>query len=282
MKLADLVAANCNIILLLPRFGIRLGFGDRSVLDVCAEFRIPSDFFLLICNIYTYDDYFPDPDELALIDMSPLVPYLRASHRYYIEERIPHLERHLLHITEGVGERSATALRKYFEDYKHEVEEHFRLEERDLFPALDALRPGERLSKSALARYADSHGHIKDKLSDLTRILYKYIPGSNLTEELVELVFGFLQLSADLEKHTLIEDRLLLPDEDCQLSAREQEILAFVAKGMSSKAIADALNLSVHTVNSHRKNISRKTGIRSVAGLAVYATIYANGLDTSQ
>ena len=128
--------------------------------------------------------------------------------------------------------------------------------------------------------YAAALAYIWIQKSSLVKELN--VEKENLTEELVELVFGFLQLSADLEKHTLIEDRLLLPDEDCQLSAREQEILAFVAKGMSSKAIADALNLSVHTVNSHRKNISRKTGIRSVAGLAVYATIYANGLDTSQ
>ena len=47
-----------------------------------------------------------------------------------------------------------------------------------------------------------------------------------------------------------------------------------VAKGLSSKEIADKLSISVHTVNSHRKNITHKTGIKSVAGLAVYAMIH--------
>ena len=51
MKMAELVAANNNIILLLPRFGIRLGFGDCTVREVCAEYGIATDFFLLICNI---------------------------------------------------------------------------------------------------------------------------------------------------------------------------------------------------------------------------------------
>ncbi|MCD8313093.1 MAG: LuxR C-terminal-related transcriptional regulator [Bacteroidales bacterium] len=58
-----------------------------------------------------------------------------------------------------------------------------------------------------------------------------------------------------------------------ELSAREKEILVCVAKGMLNKEIADYFNLSIHTVITHRKNITRKTGIRSVAGLTVYALL---------
>lgn len=61
--------------------------------------------------------------------------------------------------------------------------------------------------------------------------------------------------------------------ENYELSDRETDVLVLVAKGMSSKEIADTLNISIHTVNTHRKNITHKTGIRSVAGLAVYAMI---------
>lgn len=63
-------------------------------------------------------------------------------------------------------------------------------------------------------------------------------------------------------------------DENYELSIREREVLVLVAQGLSSKQIADKLNISIHTVNSHRKNVTRKTGIRSVAGLAVYATLH--------
>ena len=49
-----------------------------------------------------------------------------------------------------------------------------------------------------------------------------------------------------------------------------------VAKGLLNKEIADQNNISVYTVISHRKNITRKTGIKSVAGLTVYALL--NGL----
>lgn len=58
-----------------------------------------------------------------------------------------------------------------------------------------------------------------------------------------------------------------------ELSMREKEILVCVAKGMLNKEIADQCNLSIHTVITHRKNITRKTGIKTVAGLTVYALL---------
>jgi DNA-binding CsgD family transcriptional regulator len=55
------------------------------------------------------------------------------------------------------------------------------------------------------------------------------------------------------------------------LSDRETEVLIALIKGFSHKEIADKLNISIHTVNSHRKNIIEKTGIRSLSGLTIYA-----------
>lgn len=63
-------------------------------------------------------------------------------------------------------------------------------------------------------------------------------------------------------------------DDNYDLSERESEVLVLVAQGLSSKEIADRLNISIHTVNTHRKNITHKTGIKSVAGLAVYAMLH--------
>lgn len=61
--------------------------------------------------------------------------------------------------------------------------------------------------------------------------------------------------------------------EGYELSAREKEILVCVAKGMLNKEIADRYNISIHTVITHRRNITRKTGIKTVAGLTVYALL---------
>lgn len=60
---------------------------------------------------------------------------------------------------------------------------------------------------------------------------------------------------------------------DTELTRREIEVLRLLAKGYSNKEIADHLFVSTHTVISHRKNISEKTGIKSASGLTMYAIL---------
>ncbi|MCT4614878.1 MAG: LuxR C-terminal-related transcriptional regulator [Marinifilaceae bacterium] len=57
------------------------------------------------------------------------------------------------------------------------------------------------------------------------------------------------------------------------LSKREINILKHIALGLSNKEIADKLYISIHTVITHRKNITAKLEIKSVAGLTVYAIL---------
>ena len=61
--------------------------------------------------------------------------------------------------------------------------------------------------------------------------------------------------------------------EQDMLSQREKEIITCVVKGMTNKAIADQLYLSIHTVITHRRNIARKLQIHSPAGLTIYAIV---------
>lgn len=71
----------------------------------------------------------------------------------------------------------------------------------------------------------------------------------------------------------LTDKSSVLQEDNYELSQREKDVLVLIAKGMMNKEIADQLNLSVHTVITHRKNITRKTDIKSVAGLTVYALL---------
>jgi regulator of cell morphogenesis and NO signaling len=211
MKLADLIAANHNIILLLPRFGIPLGFGEKSVRDVCSAHNVPADFMVLICNVYTYDDYLPDIKQLAATDMRPLATYLKESHRYYTLERLPHIEEHLHHIADRIGGRYEQILKQFYADFRNEIEAHFQCEEQYDFPRLLSLQEGIKGKSIAMSHSQKSHGGLVDKLNDLTQIVYKYLPGNVLPEETMELVFDILQLSADIQKHALIEEKILIP-----------------------------------------------------------------------
>ncbi len=67
-----------------------------------------------------------------------------------------------------------------------------------------------------------------------------------------------------------------------QLSERERDVLIHLIRGHSNKEIAEELNISIHTVNSHRRNIIEKTGIKSLSGLTIYAiSMNIIPLDTS-
>jgi DNA-binding CsgD family transcriptional regulator len=55
-----------------------------------------------------------------------------------------------------------------------------------------------------------------------------------------------------------------------KLTLREIEILDFIAKGFSSKQIADRLSISTNTVANHRRNMLRKRGAKSSAELVSY------------
>ena len=73
----------------------------------------------------------------------------------------------------------------------------------------------------------------------------------------------------------LLNDNNLDQDkpESVELSNRETDVLVALVKGLTNKEISDRLFISVHTVITHRKNIIRKTGIKSVSGLTVYALL---------
>ena len=67
------------------------------------------------------------------------------------------------------------------------------------------------------------------------------------------------------------EDNELIGCEGISLSEREIEIIKLISDGLTNKEIADDLFLSTHTVNTHRKNIMNKLGIKNTAGIVIYA-----------
>ena len=105
----------------------------------------------------------------------------------------------------------------------------------------------------------------------IVAILYGYVDAETLNS-----FDGAIDIYDDGEKMTKKLGRITRTHRNFQsdrdeLSEREKEILVAIAKGMSNKEIADKHCISIHTVISHRKNITRKTNIKTVSGLTVYA-----------
>lgn len=84
-------------------------------------------------------------------------------------------------------------------------------------------------------------------------------------EQIVDLV------SHVLRDNNIPEDKVVSVS---TLSERETDVLTLVAKGFSNKEIGEKLFISMHTVISHRKNITKKLGIKSISGLTVYAILH--------
>ena len=210
-KLADIVADNRNIILVLPRFNIELGFGEKSVGEVCNDHNVDIDMFLLICKIYAFERYMPERKELEGIKVEALLKYLKASHIYYIESRIPHIGRHLEHLAEMLPEKDGKLLKRFYREYQNEVKSHFEFEEETVFPYITNLTKGEKNTTFSIEIFEENHSNIQDKLSDLKSIIIKYLPGGVLQEERISVLFHLFRLAEDLEKHTLIEEKILAP-----------------------------------------------------------------------
>lgn len=105
-------------------------------------------------------------------------------------------------------------------------------------------------------------------------LVTSYLEDSTLKiyDGIIEINDSKLKVINKLNQITQSSDKGEKQD-DVELSKREIDVLVAVAKGLMNKEIADEMNISIHTVISHRKNISRKTGIKSVSGLTVYALL---------
>ena len=210
-KLYEMIADNPKLLQLLPRFGIQLGFGDHSVSEVCQQNHVSTRLFLMVCSLH-FDPETPirieAPNEE---DLSSILSYLNASHRFYLDDRFPHIEEHLGRIIKAAGTKYGNMLSHFYNEYKHEMVKHFQYEEEVVFPYIEALRKGGKTGAYSIDQFRHNHSNIEDALEDMTNILIKYLPGDILPDERVCIATDIMELSADLVSHSLIEEQILTP-----------------------------------------------------------------------
>lgn len=96
-----------------------------------------------------------------------------------------------------------------------------------------------------------------------------------------EKVLGFcldlnnnFRTTKQLDEFYYMNNRKKTEKEIINLTPREMEIIRLINRGKTCRIISDELNISIHTANNHRKNILRKLGLKNIAELAHYASIY--------
>ena len=121
---------------------------------------------------------------------------------------------------------------------------------------------------------------VRSLFEDLPDLRVVALVSSFFDSQMLRQFQGVVEITDDLQriKSTLNQVVAQLNAEDSDmdssvLSDREKDVLICLAKGMKNNEIADNLNISTYTVITHRKNIVRKTGIKSVSALTVYAIL---------
>lgn len=291
--LRDIVEDNNQMLTVVNRFEISLGFGDATVEKVCRDNDVDTDTFLAVINFMGGKNYRDYP-----VALGPLIGYLRRSHVHFVNYSLPGIKRILI---EGMHEMEATEISmvilQFFDKYMAEVCEHMEFEDSTIFTYVEKLLEGTMTEPFRIADFASSHTHIASKLNDLKDLfIYKYKQRNN--ERINTALMQLMVCGKDLMQHCEVENELLFPEvqrlerevrqrqqergvemeapeeEAEMLTVREKEVLRWIAHGLATKEIAERMCLSVHTVNTYRKNIATKLNIHSVAGLSFYAVLH--------
>lgn len=296
-KMISLIRDNYNVLQGLGAFGINLGFGDKTVREVCDQQNVDCNTFLYVVN-FIINGYINRGVESTL-SVPTLMKYLRASHEYYLDFQLPFIRRELEDALEKDSNVKSLILRIY-DEYARDIRHHMKYEEKTVFPYVDALLAGEQKSDYDVETFSKNHESTEDKLLELKNVILKYLPADGLSNnKLTATLYDIYNNEEWLQIHSNVEDEIFIPAIRCleskvknkdvtarlssmigqsaetseTLSEREREVIVCLVQGMSNKEIADALFISVNTVITHRRNIARKLQIHSPAGLTIYAIV---------
>ena len=259
----------------ISRFGLTMGVGEQTIAEACESHNVHTSTFLAVINYKV----FKQRAMLADVDIATLQRYLRNAHTYFLDFRLPYLRRSLIEalIPAGASNKIPMLILQCYDEFVDEIRTHIERENAGLFE-----------------EHARDDQRITDKLTEIKNLIIKYYPSNNtsksgtVTYTLINVMSDLWHMEQDFSDHCAIEDEILRPaltnltpavsvynqaQENEPLSERECDVLVKIANGLSNKEIADALCISVHTVITHRKNITRKLNIHSTAGLTIYAIV---------
>ena len=239
MKMSDLLGEHSSLLAVFSRMGFRFGYGDASVGDVCAGAGVDPHSFLLICKVYSQDNYIPSREDIERADRTVIANYLRASHVYYEDVALKELASGLSRMILPCTDETQHVIWKFFSDFKEEVHEHFKYEENVVFP---------NIGDNDACIQQEDHSGVEETLEDLKNLVMNYLPDKADQREAFNVLSSLSSLQADIHKHifleeTALEGRKMTAPVDRILSDREKEVLVCVAKGMINKEIAAPLVL---------------------------------------
>ena len=311
--MSDLIHDDYRLLQVISRFGVSLGFGDQSVDAACKASGVDTMTFLTVVNFIQSEGRLSVSELAKQVSVEELMRYLRRSHTYFVDFRLPAIRRKLIEaINCSAKNQLAFLILKFYDEYAAAVQRHMDYENEHIHSYVQQLLDGHLPQRGSTyrvlaAKHHDNHSSISDSSHELKSIIIKYYPSDSDTQRLADTLMDIYIMEEDLFSHCHLEDTLFaeavhllelevsartedgsLPvgqrpntkaadtANSDELSEREKEVVRMVVRGLSNKEIAEKMFISANTVMTHRRNIARKTQIHSPAGLTIYAIV--NGL----
>lgn len=213
--MVSLVERDFNIIPILSRFSIPLGFGNMTIGEVCSQSSIDTDTFLLIVN-FILSGKLPSvsPTVKAAIG---IVDFLHNSHNYFLQYKFPHIRANLLNALDATHDDINPAIISFFDQYVEQVRRHFDYEETNVWPYIHSLGNQASGGRYNIETFRKHHDEVGEKLSDLKNIILRYYSTSK-PNRMYDVLVDIFTCEEDLNSHTDIENHILIP----MISAIEQ------------------------------------------------------------
>ena len=191
----DLISDDYSLLQVMSRFGLSLGFGDKTVKEVCEQNSVDCQTFLIVVNFITegFSRLNGDKDNISI---PGLIDYLRQAHSYFLDFSLPAIRRKLI---------------EFFDEYTREVRKHMDYEEKTVFKYVDALIAGNAPKNYQISTFSKHHDQVGEKLTELKNIIIKYCPAKANENLLNAALFDIYACEAGLESHCKVEDYIFVP-----------------------------------------------------------------------
>lgn len=209
-KMADLISDNYSLLQVMSRFGLPLGFGDRTVKEVCELKGVDCSTFLIVINFIAEGFSRLDGSDEQL-SIPALMDYLKQSHRYFLDFYLPSIRRKLIEAIDCSQDEVAFLILKYFDNYTGEVRKHMDYEDKTVFRYAESLLEGQVPENYKISTFSKHHDQVGERLSELKSLIIKYCPPKANENLLNEALFDIYACEEALESHCKIEDYIFVP-----------------------------------------------------------------------
>jgi regulator of cell morphogenesis and NO signaling len=212
-RMSDLIEDDASLLSSVSRFGISLGFGNKTVHEACRLNGVDTETFLAVLNFLAGENTTSQTKNLEKISIETVIHYLRNAHSYFLTYKLPSIKSKLLHAVKATeqGETYSVIFMKFFDEYYDEVLKHIEYEDQIVFPYVTNLLAGKADSKFKIRDFEAHHTDIDSKLAELKKILIKHYPAKGVSYQLNDVLFDLLSCEKDLQAHNRVEDYFFVP-----------------------------------------------------------------------